>query len=68
MAYAVTKACLKCGYCVPRCPEGAIIADKTIQVDELTLQPVHVDPAKCNDCGTCVSMEYWCPASAIVKA
>ena len=68
MAYAVTQACLKCGYCIPRCPEGAIIPDKKIKVDELILQPVHIDPQKCNDCGTCVSEEYWCPASAIVKA
>jgi ferredoxin len=68
MAYKITKACLKCGYCVPRCPEGAIIADKKNALDELMLQPVHIDPKKCNDCGTCVSMEYWCPASAIVPA
>jgi len=68
MAYTVTKACLQCGYCVPRCPEGAIIADKPIQFDELILQPVHIDADKCTDCGTCVSMEYWCPAGAIAKA
>ena len=68
MAYKVTKACLKCGYCISRCPEGAIIADKKETFDELILQPVHIDPEKCNDCGTCVSTEYWCPASAIVAA
>jgi ferredoxin len=68
MAYVVTEACLKCGYCISRCPEGAIIPEEEIKVDELILQPVHIDPGKCNDCATCVSEEYWCPASAIVKA
>jgi ferredoxin len=68
MAYKITKACLKCGYCVDRCPEGAIIADIKEACDELMLQPVHIDREKCTDCGICVSMEYWCPASAIVRA
>ncbi len=68
MAYTVTKACLRCGYCISRCPEGAIIADEKEQYEDLILQPVHIDAAKCTDCGTCVSTEYWCPASAIVAA
>ncbi len=68
MAYRVTSACLKCGYCVERCPEGAIIPDPPIRMDEWTLQPVHIDVGICNDCGICVSTEYWCPAGAIVPA
>lgn len=64
----VTEKCLKCGYCVGRCPEGAIIADPEIQWEELTLQPVHIDPEKCTDCGVCVSEEWWCPAQAITAA
>jgi Pyruvate/2-oxoacid:ferredoxin oxidoreductase delta subunit len=68
MAYVVTQSCLKCGYCIDRCPEGAIIADPKIDVDELILQPVHIDSKICNDCGVCVSVEYWCPGSAIMKA
>jgi NAD-dependent dihydropyrimidine dehydrogenase PreA subunit len=68
MVYKVTGACLKCGLCISRCPEKAIIPERKIKVDGLVLQPVHIDSQKCNDCGTCVSMEYWCPALAIVKA
>ena len=67
MAYIVTKECLKCGICVSKCPEEAIIAEREITVDNLTLQPVHIDPKKCTDCGVCVSEEYWCPAQAIVR-
>jgi ferredoxin len=68
MAYKVTENCLKCGYCVERCPEGAIIADEKEPFEELILQPVHIDPNKCTDCGVCVSEEWWCPAQAIVEA
>jgi ferredoxin len=68
MAYVVTDDCLQCGYCVSRCPEGAIIADEIIPFERWDLQPVHIDPDKCTDCGVCVSEEYWCPASAIVAA
>jgi ferredoxin len=68
MAYMVTEACLQCGYCVSRCPEDAIIAEEKIRFERWWLQPVHIDPEKCTDCGVCVSMEYWCPASAIIAA
>ena len=69
MAYKVTEACLKCGVCIPKCPEGAIIAGEQIEEsDGLILQPVSIDPEKCTDCGVCVSEEWWCPAQAIVKA
>ncbi len=68
MPYKVTSACLQCGYCISRCPQKAFIPGPKIKKDELWLQPVHIDPAKCNDCGVCVATEYWCPASAVVKA
>lgn len=68
MPFQVTDKCLKCGYCVERCPEGAIIADAKIEFERWTLQPVHIDPGLCTDCGTCVSEEWWCPAQAIVPA
>ena len=31
MAYKVTDSCLKCGYCIERCPDGAIIAEEKIK-------------------------------------
>ncbi len=66
MAYKISDACLKCGVCIPKCPEGAIIAgEQIVESDGLTLQPVSIDPEKCTDCGVCVSEEYWCPAEAI---
>jgi ferredoxin len=69
VAYKVTEACLKCGVCIPGCPEGAIIAgEQIVESDGLVLQPVSIDPEKCTDCGVCVSEEWWCPAQAIVPA
>ncbi len=70
MAYKIdTKACLKCGICIDECPEQAIILDEVVtEYDGLKLYTVHIDPNKCNDCGTCVSYEWWCPAKAIVAA
>lgn len=69
MAYKIdTKRCLKCALCVGKCPERAIILFEKVQVDELVLQSVRIDTAKCNDCGQCQSEEYWCPAQAIEKA
>ncbi len=67
MPYRVGPRCLKCGLCVGRCPAGAIIAGPKEQVDGMALQPVRIDPAKCTDCGVCVSQEYWCPAGAIAS-
>ncbi len=70
MAYRITDACLQCGVCVDKCPQGAI-TEELSQVEfhtrQLTLHHVSIDAEKCNDCGTCVSEEYWCPAQAIVK-
>jgi len=68
MTYKVTDSCLICGYCIERCPDGAIIADEKINYEELILQPVHIDADKCTECGVCVSEEWWCPAQAIVEA
>lgn len=66
MTYKIdTEGCLKCGQCLPKCPEGAIIALKQVEIDGLLLQPVRIASEKCNDCGVCVSEEYWCPAQAI---
>jgi ferredoxin len=68
MAYKVNQACLKCGLCIKGCPVEAIIPGEKSDYGGLTLQAVSIDPEKCNDCGTCVSEEYWCPAQAIEKA
>lgn len=69
MAYKVTKRCLRCGTCIPKCPEHAIIPGKQIvDYDGFILRPVHIDPKLCNDCGVCVSEEWWCPGGAIEKA
>jgi ferredoxin len=68
VAYKITGDCLKCGVCISKCPEGAIIAGEQIEAEGLILQPVSIDPEKCTDCGVCVSQEYWCPAQAIIKA
>jgi NAD-dependent dihydropyrimidine dehydrogenase PreA subunit len=66
MAYIITDNCLQCGVCVPKCPEGAIIpGEQIVESDGFVLQPVSIDPAKCTECGVCVSEEYWCPGEAI---
>ena len=69
LAYKInTDKCLKCGVCVTECPEKAIIIDEKIEEsDGLVLYVTRIDPAKCTDCGTCVSYEYWCPAQAIAE-
>jgi NAD-dependent dihydropyrimidine dehydrogenase PreA subunit len=67
MAYKVTSDCLQCGYCISRCPQKAFIPSKPIEREGVKLQPVHIDAKICNDCGICVSTEYWCPAEAVVK-
>ena len=69
VAYKVTKKCLKCGVCLEKCPEGAIIAgEEIVEYDGFILHPVSIAPEICTDCGVCVSEEFWCPAQAIVKA
>jgi len=70
VAYKINKKkCLKCGICIDECPEKAIIVeDKVTEKDGLNLYTVNIDPKICNDCGTCVSLEWWCPAKAILQA
>ncbi len=69
VAYKVTEKCLKCGVCLEKCPEGAIIeGEKIVEYDGFILHLVSIDPEICTDCGVCVSEEFWCPAQAIVKA
>ena len=69
MTYRVIETCLKCGVCLDKCPEEAIIAgDEIEEMNGFILRPVSIDPEKCTDCGICVSEEYWCPAEAIVEA
>jgi len=62
-----TGKCLKCGLCINRCPNKAIIPGKKSNYGGLILQAVKIDPDKCASCGNCVSEEYWCPAQAIVE-
>lgn len=69
MAYKITEKCLRCGVCLEKCFEGAIIVDEEIKdYDGFIFYKVHIDPEKCTDCRICVSEEYWCPAQAIVEA
>jgi ferredoxin len=70
VAYKIDKnKCLKCGICIDECPEKAIIVEeKVTEKDGLNLYTVSIDPNICNDCGTCVSFEWWCPAKAILIA
>ena len=69
MAYKINKNCLRCGVCLKGCPEGAIVEIKRdVEFDGLVRHTTKIDPKKCNDCGVCVSYEWWCPGKAIVKA
>jgi len=70
MAYKIdTGKCLKCGICSDECPEGAIVEDdRVVEKDGLKLYTVRIDVLKCNDCGTCVAYEWWCPAKAVIAA
>jgi ferredoxin len=70
VAYKIdARTCLKCGVCIDECPEKAIVVDDMItEKDGLKLYTVRIDPQICNDCGTCVSYEWWCPAKAIIAA
>jgi ferredoxin len=70
VAYIIDKKkCLKCGICIDECPGNAIILEeKVTEADGLNLYTVSIDPKICNDCRTCVSFEWWCPAKAIAEA
>ena len=66
----IEKACLKCGVCVSKCPQGAI-TEVVTQKERLVVHNTKVNPAKCNDCGICEAAGddgYFCPAEAIKKA
>lgn len=71
MAYRIdTKKCLKCGLCVTQdCPEKAFEVIKKVKEDDgLILYTTRINPKKCTECDTCFSLEWWCPAKAIVKS
>jgi ferredoxin len=53
MAYVITKACTKCGACLPECPTGSIV--------EGTKQ-FHIDADTCANHASCVAV---CPVDAI---
>jgi ferredoxin len=55
MAYFINSDCIQCGACEPECEQGAISEADGNYV---------IDPAKCEDCATCVDV---CPTGAIVK-
>jgi NAD-dependent dihydropyrimidine dehydrogenase PreA subunit len=58
--------CLTCGLCIKNCPHGAIFGTNPTKVSTSDVyERVWIDPDLCQDCGTCTSFEYWCPAEAI---
>ena len=58
--------CLTCGLCIKNCPHGAIQGTNPSKVSTSDVyERVWIDPDLCQDCGTCTSLEYWCPAEAI---
>jgi ferredoxin len=60
--------CLKCGLCITGCPHEAIKGTDPHKVStSLVYESVAIDPDLCQDCGTCLSMPFWCPAEAIFE-
>ena len=58
--------CLKCGLCIKGCPHEAILGSNPGKIStSVVYERVWIDPGLCQDCGTCLSMDYWCPAEAI---
>jgi len=64
------KKCLKCGLCVTQCPHHAfVVTDKVTEPDGLILYTVKIDQDLCTECGECMdTLEWWCPAKAIVRS
>ncbi len=56
MAHVISKACTKCGACLPECPSGSIMEGKT---------QFYIDTDTCLDHRTCVTV---CPVEAISPA
>lgn len=71
MAHRINlKECLRCGVCVSKCPEGAII-DSVTYSEGLIIHNTRIALNRCTDCGICEQAGdagYFCPAEAIVKA
>ncbi len=70
MQYSIdTSKCLKCGLCVTQCPNKAfVVVDKQTEFDGLVLYTVKIDQDRCTQCGECMdTLEWWCPAKAIVR-
>jgi NAD-dependent dihydropyrimidine dehydrogenase PreA subunit len=55
MAYVISKACTKCGACLPECPTGSIAEGKS---------QYHIDSDSCADHAACVNV---CPVNAISR-
>jgi ferredoxin len=55
MAYMISKACTKCGACLPECPTGSITDGKS---------QYYIDSDSCADHAACVNV---CPVNAISK-
>lgn len=55
MAYRITGACIKCGFCADNCPVFAISEDENQYV---------IDPMECVECGSCVAN---CSMNAVVQ-
>ena len=69
MAYKINpQRCIKCGLCMTKCPQKAISGKEQKESDGLVLYITGIDAKRCNNCGVCVSEEYWCPAHAIGEA
>jgi ferredoxin len=56
MAYVISKACTKCGACLPECPTGSIVEGKT---------QFYIDADSCDEHKACVNV---CPVNAISKS
>lgn len=70
MNYSIDmNKCLRCGLCVTQCPHKAfVVVDKETEFDGLVRYTVKIDQNLCTLCGECMdTIEWWCPAKAIVR-